>query len=256
MPLLKAANGDIPVNETLQLMQAHGFDLVSHSRAQVDAAATRDQMIDVVLHHQSIADQSSDHSCWNRCSANVEAEARKTDRSLNKPVVAPVATQTPAVTAITSSSGDVNEVGREARWEAERGSQLLDVFDMIDTDGDKRVAFTDIMNLFEGQKPTREKSFYVFKEVPAAVLFGYQLPSWLLAPLVVLVLPALLLTVPSFLLTLSDNQVAVDQSGYFDESEFIEFILEKTHKLPDAEFNRLIASADQPQVGCFSTAAV
>jgi hypothetical protein len=85
MPLLKAANGDIPVSETLELMQAHGFDLVSHSRAQVDAAAKRDQMIDVVLHHQSISDQSSEHSCWNRCSVNVhvEAEAEKTERSPN-----------------------------------------------------------------------------------------------------------------------------------------------------------------------------
>ena len=81
-------------------------------------------------------------------------------------------------------------------------------------------------------------------------------PLVLPACLVALVLPALLLVLFPLLLTLSDNQVAVDQSGYFDESEFIEFVLEKTHELSDAEFNRLIASADKPQVVCFSAADV
>ena len=37
--------------------------------------------------------------------------------------------------------------------------------------------------------------------------------------------------------------MAVDQSGYFDDSEFIEFLLEKTHELPDVQFSALIASA-------------
>jgi len=61
------------------------------------------------------------------------------------------------------------------------------------------------------------------------------------APLVALVLLALVL--PSMLLTLSDNQVAVDQSGYMDDSEFIEFMLEKTHELRDTAFGALVASA-------------
>ena len=83
------------------------------------------------------------------------------------------------VTAVDSSSTvKANKVKakREAHWEAERGQQLLDVFDALDTDGDKRVAFTDVMSFFARQRVValntlyQMKDFYVFKKVAAAAL--------------------------------------------------------------------------------------
>ena len=63
--LLKGAG--VPPKDTVKLLLAHGYELKSHSLAEVRKAIEANSVLELHWEHKSKADKDGSDTCWTRC---------------------------------------------------------------------------------------------------------------------------------------------------------------------------------------------